>query len=185
MPYKRGGGIGLLVALVIGLAIGWALYKGRVCFANMFLQTVYLKDRRGMAGIFLILLMTSAAVFFIQLVHQLMGLPLPQGVWHVGIPTLFGAFLFGVGMTLAGSCTASALVRVGEGTKTYLLVVLGIMAGFFLADIHYFAWWRNAYIITDKTIWRVMPWGLAAFFQLMIIFICYMFLKGVRKNEEI
>jgi len=174
----------LLVALVIGLILGWVLYKGRICFANMFLQSVYLKDRRGLAGIFLILFITSAAIIFVQIVLQLMGLPLPQGKWQVGIPTLAGAFLFGIGMTLSGSCTATALVRVGEGTKTYLLVILGIIVGFYLGDIHYADWWRNTFIFTDKTIWRVMPWGLAAFLHLSLLAAGYVIFKGV-KNEEI
>lgn len=175
----------MVVAFIIGVCLGLALYTSKICFANSFLQTIYLKDRRGLLNIFLILLVTTIAILVVQLIMQMAGLPLPSGRWQVGVPTFVGAFLFGIGMTLSGSCTGTALVRIGEGTKIYLLVALGIIIGLNLGDAHHLTWWNNSLFTINKPLWQLIPWWSAALFQLAVISTCYLLLKGVKTYEKL
>jgi uncharacterized membrane protein YedE/YeeE len=58
----------------------------------------------------------------------------------VGLMLLSGAFVFGIGMQLSGSCTSGSMYLVGSGKARMLLVVLGIVIGPFFAALHYGYW---------------------------------------------
>lgn len=173
-----------LYAFIIGIILGWALYRSKFCFANFYLQSFYLKDKRGFEKLIFVILASSIAIGFVQLIMKLQGLALPELNWNVGLPTLIGAFLFGIGMTLAGSCTGTALVRIGEGTKIYILVTFGIFIGYTIGNSHYHNWWDNAIILFDKPLWGYMPWTLAIFGQLAFLFIIFLLLKRGKGNEN-
>ncbi|MDW7673545.1 MAG: YeeE/YedE thiosulfate transporter family protein [Bacillota bacterium] len=172
------------MGLILGIIIGWILYSNRICFANMFVQTIYLKDRRGFEYLFLYLIFATVTIGVAQLALQVLNMPLQQSNWQVGIPTIIGAVIFGVGMTIAGSCTGTTLVRIGEGTKTYILVALGIAIGFNLGDIHYLQWWDSTVIFTKRPLWDIMPWSLALLLQLVVLTALYILFKGGWKNEK-
>jgi rhodanese-related sulfurtransferase len=75
--------------------------------------------------IFLILTIASA-VFF----NFLIGIGLLKETVKVLMPmTFLGGVLFGIGMVIAGGCTAGTLFRVGEGNVPSLIAAVGMIAG--------------------------------------------------------
>jgi len=63
----------------------------------------------------------------------------------VGLGSLFGGFVFGLGMTLAGGCASGTLYRAGQGYLQFWLVLLFMFVGYVLfafafpvAETYYF-----------------------------------------------
>ncbi|MCK7487633.1 MAG: YeeE/YedE family protein [Bacillus subtilis] len=54
----------------------------------------------------------------------------------LSIATAIGAFVFGIGMVIAGGCASGTLMRVGEGFTMQMLALLFFIIGSMLADSH-------------------------------------------------
>jgi uncharacterized protein len=79
---------------------------------------------------------------------------LPPGatVLPLGIHTLLGGVLFGIGMVLAGGCTSGSLYRAGEGYVGSMVALLGIMLGLEISS-HTWNWWWEWHISRAPLIW--------------------------------
>jgi len=124
----------LVVALFIGLFAGFAVQRSRFCFVGAF-QDAYLFGLKALAGATVVLAALASAGFaVVQLAAirstggGLAGLP-SGNVFPVGWHTVLGGLLFGLGMTLAGSCALTTLTRVGEGAAVGLFALGGLAAG--------------------------------------------------------
>ena len=93
---------------------------------------------------------------------------LPISVDPAGIHVAIGAFLFGVGMILAGGCSSGVLMRIGEGHLLQWIVLLGFLIGTILGAKD-FPFWQT----------RVMNYGKVIYFPE------YMDLKVVTIIQEI
>ena len=47
---------------------------------------------------------------------------IPGQIFPVGINTMIGAILFGIGMVIAGGCASGTLIRIGEGHVMQIVV---------------------------------------------------------------
>lgn len=76
---------------------------------------------------------------------------IPGSLSSVGVHIMIGAFLFGVGMTIAGGCASGVLMRIGEGHALQWIVLLGFFIGSTLGIRDYPFWYehviKNAKII--------------------------------------
>lgn len=61
---------------------------------------------------------------FLSFAHALFGDPMVGNVMAIGVPFIVGAFLFGIGMQLAGVCATGTLYCCGEGQPRFWLVLL-------------------------------------------------------------
>lgn len=104
----------ILLGIITGLAFGFVLQRGRLCFNSGFRDLLLLKDNfLFKAGLLAIAL--SALGF--QLMAQLGLIHLnPKPLSWSGV--IVGAFVFGIGMVLAGGCASGTTYRVGEGSTT-------------------------------------------------------------------
>lgn len=171
----------VLLALGIGLLLGWVLFTSRICFASNFIQFIYLNDRTGLRRLAIVLLISFIAMSLLYGIYFKLDVPITDGRWKVGIPTIIGAFLFGIGMTLAGGCTISTLIRIGEGAKIYLLVALGIVVGYNMGNDHYTYWWKQTITFTEEPLWHFLPWWAYLTLQLILLGLMYGFSR--RKNK--
>ncbi|MFA9415979.1 YeeE/YedE family protein [Natrinema sp. HArc-T2] len=116
----------LLVAAVVGLALGAFLQKGRFCFVNAFRDFFAYKDSRVTKGA---LAATFLTMIFWGIAYQL---GYYQGFWtpNWGLTGLVGGFIFGVGMTYAGGCASGTLYRAGEGYLQFWLTLLFMGVGY-------------------------------------------------------
>ncbi len=74
--------------------------------------------------------------------RHLFGTPVRGAVSPVGIGVVVGAFLFGVGMQLAGACASGTLSAAGCG-NTRLLVTLAAVIGGSVIGLAYMPWWEG------------------------------------------
>ena len=110
----------IVYGLITGLAFGFILQRGRLCFNSGFRDLRLEKDNFVFKTIMLAIALQMIA-FPIMAHFGLIQLnPKPLN-W---IAVIVGASLFGMGMVLAGGCASGLTYRVGEGNTTSWLAVL-------------------------------------------------------------
>ena len=141
-------GRALAFALSAGAVFGFVLQRSRFCFFCVTRDYFDRRDARGLLGI-----VAALAVGLIGY-HAVFGafLPipgpgrLPAGA-HIGPISwvlALGAFVFGVGMTLSGSCIGAHFYRLGEGATGSPFALVGALVGFVLG----FLSWNALYLGT-------------------------------------
>jgi uncharacterized protein len=146
----------LAVFWLFGLAFGFVLQRSRFCFASAFRDLFLLGDARVMKGIIAGLAVATAGftVLMARLLPEVGFGSLPPGatVLPLGLHTLVGGTLFGIGMVLAGGCTSGSLYRAGEGYVGSMVALLGIMLGLEISS-HTWNWWWEVHISRAPLLW--------------------------------
>ena len=122
---------GLAHALLslVGIMIGLTLVFGNFGFTGGWSSWITQRDGRGLRAQMLILALASA-VFYPILAHgSLFGSDVIGFVVPFGIATIFGSFLFGVGMQLGGCCASGVLSWAGAGSARIFITLLGFIIG--------------------------------------------------------
>ena len=99
----------------------------------------------------------------------------------VGVMMLTGAFLFGIGMQVAGSCTSGSMYRSGSGQIRLWFSILGIVVGAFFASLHY-GNWTDLPIYFVYSYQRELPLLFAIFAQLSLVAGLWMVLYKLEKH---
>ncbi|KPL69985.1 transporter [Ornatilinea apprima] len=116
----------ILLGLLTGVAFGFVLQRGRVCFNSAFRDLRMMKDNfMFKAGLLAIAVQIIAFLAMSQLglIHLN---PKPLNL----IGSIVGGYIFGLGMVLAGGCASGTTYRISEGNTTAWLagLVYGIFA---------------------------------------------------------
>lgn len=121
----------LTLLYAIGLGLGLVLFHSRFGFTSAWRQLVMLGQATALRAHMLML--AVACALFALILSTGAGLSgAPQGlVLPVGPAVALGAFLFGVGMQIGGSCASGTLFAVGSG-QTAIIYTLG---GFILGSV--------------------------------------------------
>jgi len=105
---------GIILGLITGLAFGWILQRGRVCFNSAFRDLYLMKDNFLFKAITLAM---AIEILVFPLMAQFGWIKLnPKPLNIVG--QIIGGLIFGMGMVLAGGCASGTTYRVGEGNTT-------------------------------------------------------------------
>ncbi|HJQ46735.1 MAG TPA: YeeE/YedE family protein [Amycolatopsis sp.] len=123
-----GGKFGSL--LVIGLALGFALFHSRFGFTSAWRQLIAVGNGTGLRAHTLLL---GTAATLIALIAGtgtgLFGSTPKFAPTPIGLALFVGATLFAVGMQLGGACASGTLYAVGAGQSTIVLTLGGFIAG--------------------------------------------------------
>lgn len=124
-----------LAWLFVGMGFGATLAATPLGFAGNWRRAVVDRDGSGVAAHLLLLAVVGAVTMPLLAREGYFAFDRP-----IGVPLLFGSFIFGVGMQLGGSCTSGSLQRAGGGSVHGMLLILGFVIGGFAATGHY-EWW--------------------------------------------
>jgi len=134
------------LSLLFGGGFGLLLQRSRFCFFCVTRDFIDARDARGLLGILAALAIGTLGY------HLVFGLFLPDpGTGrlppdaHIGPVSwvlALAAFVFGVGMSLSGSCISAHLYRLGEGALASLIALVGVLIGFGVG----FATWNSLYL---------------------------------------
>lgn len=168
---------------IIGLAIGFVLQRANFCFAGGFLNFFLFKDTKIIQAIIIFIGVSTVGFSIHQYLNfsnwqQVLGSIMPWGIY-----TVVGGILFGLGMSLAGGCACSTLMRLGEGSVTFLLVVIGLILGSIVGMGH-LEWWRQSFAFPSFFLPEYMGWFKAVFLQLGILTLLYVLLKWIEQQKN-
>ena len=120
----------ILAAIPIGFLFGFFLQKGDLCGSSAFSEVLMMKDRRKVAGIWVLISVAMAGFAILDLLGWVVLNPKPFLYWNY----LVGGVLFGVGMVLAGGCVSGCLYKAATGNLNSILALLMIPVGVMLVE---------------------------------------------------
>lgn len=128
--------------LGLGLALGVTLFHSRFGFTGAWRQLVGVGQGAALRA-HMLMLAVACVLFAIILPFGLSvtGSASPM-LNPVGIPLFVGAFLFGVGMQIGGSCASGTLFAVGSAQTAIFYTLLGFVLGS-MASIATFTFWTK------------------------------------------
>jgi uncharacterized membrane protein YedE/YeeE len=116
--------------LLIGGGLGFALFHSRYGFTSAFRQLVAVGNGTGVRA-HALLLGTAATLVTLIMVSGVgaFGSTPKASAGPLGVGLLVGAFLFGTGMQIGGSCASGTLFAVGSGQTTIVYTLGGFIIG--------------------------------------------------------
>lgn len=129
---------------LVGVLIGLTLVFGNFGFTGGWTSWITQRDGRGLRAQMLILALASAVFYPILASGSLFGSKVTGFVVPFGIASIFGSFLFGIGMQLGGCCASGVLSWAGAGSARIFITLFGFIIG---------GVW-GAY---DIAFWRALP----------------------------
>lgn len=123
---------------LFGLAIGYVVQRSKLCFSAA-VRDVLLFRSTALAKAVLLLIVTST-IGFALLQYLSDGMALTGKIYPAGWHIFIGAFIFAIGMVVAGGCVSSSVMRAGEWFSHYWFVIAGILIGTVLAAWCYPLW---------------------------------------------
>jgi uncharacterized protein len=146
LPERDALGRSLPLSMLLGGAFGLLLQRSRFCFFCVTRDFFERRDARGLLGIVVALavgLLGTYAVLGAWLPTPAPGrLPPDAHIGPVSWVLAAGAFAFGIGMAISGSCISAHLYRLGEGSGAAPVALLGAGLGFVLG----FVSWNALYL---------------------------------------
>jgi uncharacterized membrane protein YedE/YeeE len=189
LPDRDALGRSLPLSMLLGGAFGILLQRSRFCFYCIARDFLERRDPRGLLGIVAALmvgLLGTYAVFGAWMpVPSPARLPAEAHIGPVSWVLAVGALIFGVGMTVSGSCISAHLYRLGEGSPTAPFALAGSALGFALG----FLSWNALYLGTVQeapVIWlpRLLGYGGSLAVQLAVLGAFVLWLMRYRAPAE-
>jgi uncharacterized membrane protein YedE/YeeE len=171
------------VALLIGAALGVALYHGAIGFSAAFRKVVARRDPSGMNAILFMVALTSLLFAPALEAGSILGRPVTGAFAPVGLGVAIGSAAFGVGMQLAGGCGSGTLFAVGGGSTRMLIVLACFCAGGFLATFH-MGFWGGLPAWGPLVLGELIGWPLAVVCQLLLLGSIWLVLRALRRRSE-
>lgn len=102
---------------ITGLGIGYVMQRSRFGFAGIVRKMHYMGNSSLPKAVLFLLSISLVVVAAIQYNAHIHGLVIPgmSSVKTISMLTVIGAFVFGIGMMLAGGCASGTLTDLGEG----------------------------------------------------------------------
>lgn len=169
----------IVVYWVMGIAIGIVLRYSRFCFAGAFRDPFLLGNTKLLRGLLIAMMISTVGFAIIQsryLKNNIIDYTrIPGCVTSVGIHIMIGAFIFGVGMTIAGGCASGTLMRTGEGHALPWFAILGFIIGTTLGAKNY-PFWYDKIISKAKTVYfpEYMDLKIVVIVQIIVLICLYM-----------
>jgi uncharacterized membrane protein YedE/YeeE len=111
--------------LLLGIAVGFILQRGRMCMNTAFRDAIFIKD------------LTLFRAYLIALIVMIIGANVLNDVGVIRlavqpfypIANIVGGYVFGLGMVLTGGCGSGVWYKVGEGQFNAVVAVTGFFVG--------------------------------------------------------
>ncbi|MEP3279759.1 MAG: YeeE/YedE family protein, partial [Stappiaceae bacterium] len=130
----------LAIATLIGGLAGFSLYHAKFGFTAAWHRFVVERRGAGLRAQLLLIIVTSAITFPLFYYGKDFGLSANGFVFPFGVAAAIGAFLFGIGMQLGGSCASGTLFTVGGGSTRMMVTLIFFILGSVIATAHLPEW---------------------------------------------
>ncbi|SKA81247.1 hypothetical protein SAMN05443428_10435 [Caloramator quimbayensis] len=175
------------VMWVFGVAAGFTLQRSRFCFTASMRDPVLTGSTSLTKAVIIAIATATVGFASIQYGAVIKGAEkIPGNISPVGIHVAIGAFMFGIGMVIAGGCASGTLMRVGEGFTMQMLSIVFFIIGS-LWGAKDFGWWTNTFISKTKPVFlpNLIGWAPALLIQFGLLLALYILADwyGNRKSE--
>ena len=140
----------LLTGLLCGILLGFVMQRGRFCITGAFRDMYVTKNNKMFVALLLAITVQSIGFFLLKEIGVLNVDPAENFAF---LAVIIGAFVFGVGIVLAGGCATGTWYRAAEG-----------LVGSWVALFTY---------MLLSAIMRTGPWWLVALLTLVTAFYVY------------
>jgi len=151
---RAGGSPKFAFIWAIGIALGLTLQRARFCFTASMRDPVLTGSTSLTKAVVVGLAVGTVGFSAIQLAAYLKTGQLADamklaGLEPVGMHTVVGGFLFGLGAVIAGGCASGTLMRMGEGFLQQWLVIPFFILGSAIGAV---TWpiWKAAFHVQPK-----------------------------------
>ena len=127
-----------LLGIALGITLCWATFS----FSNGWRYAITERKSIWLRAQMLMLVVASILMLPVIAKGSFFGSDVQAFIRPVGVSLLCGAFMFGLGMQVAGSCASGSLYRFGGGRLKMLFTLVFFIVGAFLASAHY-TWWME------------------------------------------
>lgn len=168
---------------IFGLGFGCILQHSHLCFVSATSDPFILKStiqfRSLLIGILVASLGASAFKYLYGSTYNMLG------VSAISLPLVLGAFIFGIGMILAGCCSSGVFIRIGEGYLIHIITFICILIGYCLAGTHYQLVWAP-FIIKSPSVFLpdYLGWKLGIAANILLIIIFYFLARKVETDPS-
>lgn len=129
----------LLLYWLFGLGFGFILQHFWICFVSAVSDPMITGSTERFRAILIGILTASCGISAIKYMSGDSFYLL--GVSAVSLPLMAGAFIFGFGMIIAGSCSSGMMVRIAEGYTVQIITFICVIIGYLFANSHYPLLW--------------------------------------------
>lgn len=128
--------------LIVGAALGLTLYHASFGFTSAWRKFIIDGRGRGLR-VQMVMLAIAVLLFFPTLaMGEIFGHAVNGALAPLSLSVVIGAFMFGIGMQLAGGCASGVLFTLGGGNARMLLVLAFFIIGGLLSTAHA-PFWAN------------------------------------------
>ena len=164
------------ILLLLGMALGATLYLTSFSFTAAYRNLLLRRESSGVQAQLVMLAIATMLFAPVLAAGSFFGQPVSGAAAPVGVPVVAGAFLFGVGMQLAGGCGSGTLFTAGGGNLRMLLVLVFFCAGGFWASLH-MSWWERLPARGEVVLGEHLGWTWAVIVQLGVCFALWLALR--------
>lgn len=164
-----------------GVLFGYVLQRHKFCFTAGLRDIFLLKNFTLTRAI---LVLVGISTIFFALITAASSKEFNMLIQPIGLNTLLGGLLFGIGMVVAGGCATGVLMRVGEGYQMQVFAFIGLLLGSLIGAYHYSLWVQG----NSKLIFNLqesMGTLNALLLQMAIILILYFLCLYLEKGKGI
>lgn len=165
----------------IGLLLGLTLYHAAFGFASGYRRMLVARDMGDVQAQLLLLALATLLMAPVLAAGSVFDRGV-TGAWApVGVSVTAGAFLFGIGMQLAGGCGSGTLYTAGGGSLRMMVVLAAACAGSFWASLH-LGWWQQLPSHEPIVLGQLLGWPGATFLQLAFIALLALLLQKLARK---
>lgn len=178
------------VLWIVGISIGFVLVRSRFCFTSSIRDIILVGNTSMLRAVIISLIISTIGIGIIMHYTKINDINSYKEIIKfnspVGINTIIGAFLFGIGIVIAGGCASGTLMRIGEGFVLQLIVLIGIIIGVILSSLNHNLY-KEFIDATSMVIYLPDYFGIifSIFIQLIGLFILYKFLINYDNKNNI
>jgi len=144
----EGAGLTYLAGALLGGLAGMALYHAAFGFTAAWRRIVRERRGAGLRAQMLLIGLTCLVTYPLIGFENTTGWDMHPVIMPMGLMSAIGAFAFGVGMQLGGSCASGTLFTTGGGSTRMAITLIFFIAGSVWATAHMSEFWLRLDTIT-------------------------------------
>lgn len=170
-----------LSIFLLGAALGLVMFHADFGFTGAYRRLILFRDGSAVLPQFALLAICSLLFAPFLALGGIGELSVTGAYAPVSVSVAIGAFLFGIGMQLAGGCGSGTLYALGRGSLSMLVALPAFCFGGFWASLH--SWWGELPSAGTIVLGDTLGWPLAVLLQSGALLICALWVRRYAGKE--